>query len=84
MKQDATQSRRRVRAKPSTATANLRKPARLNTEQRRMLRLMRANRVPWCLHKRMAEALLQRGLVMQSGVCCKEHGDPMFVLTEAP
>jgi len=28
----------------------------------------------------MAAGLLRRGLIIQSGVCCKEHNDPTFVL----
>lgn len=52
----------------------------LGSEQDRTLNMMRANPVPWCLHKRMAAGLLRRGLILQSGVCCKEHQDPMYSL----
>lgn len=52
----------------------------LETEQDRTLRMMKANPVPWCLHKRMAAGLLRRGLIVQSGVCCQEHRDPMYVV----
>lgn len=52
----------------------------LTQTQEQTLAMMRKNRGPWCLHKATAAALLRRGLVVQSGVCCKKHNDPMYVL----
>jgi hypothetical protein len=54
----------------------------LSTVQENTLRLMRANPVPWCLDKRTAAVLVQRGLIAKSVVFCKEHNDSMFVLTQ--
>ncbi len=61
---------------------NTERVGHLGTEQARTLAMMRACPVPWCLHARMAAGLLRRGLIAQSGVCCKEHNDPMFVLVQ--